>query len=385
MRGAPPGGSYVPAVLAPVTGTATWRSEPSCEPSPPASTRRRTSAESSRSSRATRRRRCPGRRSTRTRRRWPPASTPAASAPATTWRSSAPPAATSSPPSRRRGWPARRSWCSRCPCACRRSTSSWRRPATGCSSADTTCSSSTRTSRPYLERRPGDPPSVCFGDLPVDDPFVEPDIDPASLAVIQFTSGSTSDPKGVMLPHATIAANLDGIIEATTFTADDVLVSWLPLYHDMGLVGMLILPDDHRRRPRPRPRRRTSWPHRPAGWSGCRPTARPPRRGRTSRGCSRPGRSSGWTRSTSRRSASRSTAPSRSTPRRSRRSSRPAGATASVRVRSSPPSAWPRCRSPAPSRCRWTGCGPTTSTSSCSRPRATRRRAHPTRRMPAGS
>jgi len=95
---------------------------------------------------------------------------------------------------------------------------------------------------PYLERQPGDPPSVCFVDLPVDDPFVQPDIDPSSLAVIQFTSGSTSDPKGVMLPHATIAANLDGIIEATTFTSDDVLVSWLPLYHDMGLVGMLILP-----------------------------------------------------------------------------------------------------------------------------------------------
>jgi fatty-acyl-CoA synthase len=96
---------------------------------------------------------------------------------------------------------------------------------------------------PYVEHRPGDPPMACFGDVPVTNrPFDEPVIDPASLAVIQFTSGSTSEPKGVMLPHATITANLDGIIEATSFSPDDVLVSWLPLYHDMGLVGMLILP-----------------------------------------------------------------------------------------------------------------------------------------------
>jgi len=95
---------------------------------------------------------------------------------------------------------------------------------------------------PYIEPRPGDPPSACLDDLATDQPFVAPDIDPSSLAVIQFTSGSTSDPKGVMLPHATIAANLDGIIEATTFQREEVLVSWLPLYHDMGLVGMLILP-----------------------------------------------------------------------------------------------------------------------------------------------
>jgi fatty-acyl-CoA synthase len=95
---------------------------------------------------------------------------------------------------------------------------------------------------PYIEPRPGDPPTACLDDLTTDQPFVEPEIDPSSLAIIQFTSGSTSDPKGVMLPHSTITANLDGIIEATTFQRDEVLVSWLPLYHDMGLVGMLILP-----------------------------------------------------------------------------------------------------------------------------------------------
>ena len=107
---------------------------------------------------------------------------------------------------------------------------------------------------------------------------------------------------------------------------------------------------------------------------------RPPPPGRTSPGCSPPGRSSGWTpldlspppRRPQRRRAGRPR-------RRSRRSSRPAPATACGPARSSPPSAWPRCRSPAPSRCRWTACGPTTSTSGCSRPRATPRRARRTR------
>ena len=62
------------------------------------------------------------------------------------------------------------------------------------------------------------------------------------LAVLQFTSGSTSEPKGVMLTHGQVCANLDAIIEASRFTADDVVVSWLPLYHDMGLIGLLCTP-----------------------------------------------------------------------------------------------------------------------------------------------
>ena len=52
-----------------------------------------------------------------------------------------------------------------------------------------------------------------------------------------------SDPKGVMLPHRTVGANLDAIAHATSLDPDDdVLVSWLPLYHDMGLVGLFTLP-----------------------------------------------------------------------------------------------------------------------------------------------
>jgi 1-acyl-sn-glycerol-3-phosphate acyltransferase len=57
------------------------------------------------------------------------------------------------------------------------------------------------------------------------------------LALLQFTSGSTADPKGVMLSHANILANIRGLARAIQATPTDVYVSWLPLYHDMGLIG----------------------------------------------------------------------------------------------------------------------------------------------------
>ncbi|MBW3614853.1 MAG: AMP-binding protein, partial [Actinobacteria bacterium] len=100
----------------------------------------------------------------------------------------------------------------------------------------------------FIERRPGDPPLAIMGDLmpgaggSTSDDFEAPVIDPNELAVLQFTSGSTSDPKGVMLPHRVILANLDGVAAAAELDPeDDVLVSWLPLYHDMGLIGLLTL------------------------------------------------------------------------------------------------------------------------------------------------
>jgi 1-acyl-sn-glycerol-3-phosphate acyltransferase len=57
------------------------------------------------------------------------------------------------------------------------------------------------------------------------------------LALLQFTSGSTGRPKGVMLTHANLLANLRAIGKALAIGPEDVIVSWLPLYHDMGLIG----------------------------------------------------------------------------------------------------------------------------------------------------
>ena len=97
----------------------------------------------------------------------------------------------------------------------------------------------------FMTPEPGDPPMVGFDDLAGGDArrWVRPPDDPGRLAILQFTSGSTSDPKGVMLPDRVLCANLDGVAEAATLDPDDdVLVSWLPLYHDMGLVGLLTLP-----------------------------------------------------------------------------------------------------------------------------------------------
>jgi len=59
----------------------------------------------------------------------------------------------------------------------------------------------------------------------------------ADIALLQYTSGSTGDPKGVVLTHANLLANMRAIGEAVQLGPGDVGVSWLPLYHDMGLIG----------------------------------------------------------------------------------------------------------------------------------------------------
>lgn len=58
------------------------------------------------------------------------------------------------------------------------------------------------------------------------------------FAFIQYTSGSTADPKGVLLTHYNLLSNIHAYGKAIKVTQNDVAVSWLPLYHDMGLIGM---------------------------------------------------------------------------------------------------------------------------------------------------
>jgi fatty-acyl-CoA synthase len=96
---------------------------------------------------------------------------------------------------------------------------------------------------PFLALEPDDPPVVRLDELRgAPEQWVRPPDDPDRLAIVQFTSGSTDDPKGVMLPHRCLTANIDAIVEGAGLGGDDTGVSWLPLYHDMGLIGLLMTP-----------------------------------------------------------------------------------------------------------------------------------------------
>ena len=156
---------------------------------------------------------------------------------------------------------------------------------------------------------------------------------------------------------------------------DDVFVSWLPLYHDMGLVGLLGTPMTTGARPRAR---RAAGLHRPAvTLDGVGVALRRHRHRRTQLrlGPRHPGPQPVRDPRPLARCASPSTAPSPSTPTASAPSSPRPRPTACAPARCSPPSAWPRSASPAPSPSRWPGCRPTGSTAGSSRPSATPRRS----------
>ena len=70
----------------------------------------------------------------------------------------------------------------------------------------------------------------------------EPAIAPDTLAMLQYTSGSTSRPKGVMVSHGNLMANIRAIHQAFGLQHEDSSVFWLPMYHDMGLVGGVLAP-----------------------------------------------------------------------------------------------------------------------------------------------
>ena len=69
--------------------------------------------------------------------------------------------------------------------------------------------------------------------------FVRPS--PSDLAFIQYSSGSTSEPKGVMLTHRNLIAHIQGATEIGKYSPRDTSLSWMPLTHDMGLIGLYLM------------------------------------------------------------------------------------------------------------------------------------------------
>jgi acyl-CoA synthetase (AMP-forming)/AMP-acid ligase II len=74
------------------------------------------------------------------------------------------------------------------------------------------------------------------------DTWREPRLDPESLAFLQYTSGSTALPKGVMVSHGNLLHNMRTIAETFGSTDETTIVSWLPVFHDMGLIGCVLHP-----------------------------------------------------------------------------------------------------------------------------------------------
>ncbi|MFT4613043.1 MAG: fatty-acyl-CoA synthase [Bacteroidia bacterium] len=92
-----------------------------------------------------------------------------------------------------------------------------------------------------LNMRMVDAPEA-FYTLPADEQPL-PEIQSTDISYIQYTSGSTRFPRGVVIKHETVLANLQGIIQhGLEMNESDRMMSWLPFYHDMGLVGFVLVP-----------------------------------------------------------------------------------------------------------------------------------------------
>ncbi|KPI15360.1 Long-chain-fatty-acid--CoA ligase, 6-deoxyerythronolide-B synthase [Actinobacteria bacterium OK074] len=89
-------------------------------------------------------------------------------------------------------------------------------------------------------RETGDPPGGDGG--PGADGWAEPELTADTLAYLQYTSGSTSDPRGVMISHGNLAHQFGLLAEGFDLGEHDVNVSWLPIFHDLGLVAGLLHP-----------------------------------------------------------------------------------------------------------------------------------------------
>jgi acyl-CoA synthetase (AMP-forming)/AMP-acid ligase II len=95
------------------------------------------------------------------------------------------------------------------------------------------CGEDLRKGRPSVQLVAAD------ADVPLPPPGDAPTMRPEETALLQYTSGSTSDPKGVELTHGNLIANIDAIVKVISHEHSSG-VSWLPFHHDMGLIGMLL-------------------------------------------------------------------------------------------------------------------------------------------------
>jgi len=100
--------------------------------------------------------------------------------------------------------------------------------------------------RDALQQIDGAPPLLCVDTLDnsLAERWIEPALPQDHIAFLQYTSGSTALPKGVQVSHGNLVAN-ELLIRhgfGIDVNPDDVIVSWLPLYHDMGLIGGLLQP-----------------------------------------------------------------------------------------------------------------------------------------------
>ncbi|GAB4588905.1 fatty acyl-AMP ligase [Nocardia sp. IFM 10818] len=99
------------------------------------------------------------------------------------------------------------------------------------------------TLRPAIDPIGGSPQWLAVDQLPAGDSGFDPaPIDADSIAFLQYTSGSTANPKGVMVSHGNLAANQQMIREAFGHDENSTFVGWTPLFHDQGLIGNVLQP-----------------------------------------------------------------------------------------------------------------------------------------------
>lgn len=93
-----------------------------------------------------------------------------------------------------------------------------------------------------VERVLADGPLGPLGAVPDGEERTPPPVEPGALAFLQYTSGSTTDPKGVMVSHGALVHNVELITALQGWDSSMTWCSWLPIHHDMGLIAMLLTP-----------------------------------------------------------------------------------------------------------------------------------------------